>query len=269
MRAPCLAAMCTTTLMLGCADQRNDDVGAPSLPAAPRIPVAISAGGSHACALMSDGTVFCWGDNGERQIGDGGGADARAPKRVRHISGAVEVAAGWAHTCARMKDGMVDCWGSNLHGQLGDGSLQGVRQIAAVGDATCAVVSGGSVACWGSGAYGRLGNATEEPTTDPVSVILSEVTSIVAWGASVCARTLGQTVFCWGSSIGGRPGNNGAEYSTVPVRVDDLDHAASIALGNAHACAIWPDGTAGCFGDNHRGQLGDGTTAFHSAERNG
>ena len=33
--------------------------------------IAISAGGNHTCALLNDGTIQCWGDNSEGQIGIG------------------------------------------------------------------------------------------------------------------------------------------------------------------------------------------------------
>jgi hypothetical protein len=273
--APRLAAVCVFAVALGC--ERRGELPDPIpidevLPAGPRVPVAISAGGAHACALMNDGTVFCWGDNADREIGDGGTREAKAPKRVRHIAGALEVAAGWGHNCVRGKDGTVECWGANVHGQLGVSgihstpqtvvNLHDVEDITAAGDTTCALRSDGAVFCWGANSIGELGNGAQLPSAEPVPVSLPEVTAITSWGSGVCATAVDQSVYCWGRLMGEPLDAPGAAYSTVPIQVQDLYQAAQLAIGYDHACALWTDGTAGCFGENDYGQLGDGTTAF-------
>jgi hypothetical protein len=66
--------------------------------------------------------VYCWGDNGQGQLGDGTTTDRWTPVPVSGISNAVELASGHYHTCARLATGDIACWGDNFNGQLGDGS---------------------------------------------------------------------------------------------------------------------------------------------------
>jgi alpha-tubulin suppressor-like RCC1 family protein len=40
--------------------------------------IAVAAGDSHACALLANGAIQCWGDNRRGQVGSGGTADAVA-----------------------------------------------------------------------------------------------------------------------------------------------------------------------------------------------
>jgi len=42
----------------------------------------ITAGDTHTCALISDGTVTCWGNNGFGGLGDGGNTDRNVPVAV-------------------------------------------------------------------------------------------------------------------------------------------------------------------------------------------
>jgi alpha-tubulin suppressor-like RCC1 family protein len=49
------------------------DVGAPT---------AIAGGNNSTCALLSDGSVQCWGENGLGQLGDGTTTDSYSPVRV-------------------------------------------------------------------------------------------------------------------------------------------------------------------------------------------
>lgn len=49
--------------------------------------VATSVGGSHSCAVLSDGTARCWGDNSQGQLGDGTTADRPSPVTVAGLTG--------------------------------------------------------------------------------------------------------------------------------------------------------------------------------------
>jgi alpha-tubulin suppressor-like RCC1 family protein len=84
---------------------------------------SISAGMAHTCGILSDLSLWCWGDNSSGQLGDGSEISSSAPVAVV-VSGQAwtSVAAGSAHTCALATDGTLWCWGDNSDGQLGTGS---------------------------------------------------------------------------------------------------------------------------------------------------
>ena len=72
--------------------------------------VAVAAG----CALLSSGTVQCWGGNAYGQLGNGTTTDSSVPVTVSGITNAIAVAAGDSdHTCAVLSNGSIQCWGCN------------------------------------------------------------------------------------------------------------------------------------------------------------
>jgi len=105
--------------------------------------VAIAAGLSHTCALISTGAVKCWGWNAYGQLGDGTMKQRLTPGPVAELGrGAAALTAGSKHTCALTSTGVVKCWGAGRFGQLGDGA--GVRRLTPV-----AVVGfGGTLKCF-------------------------------------------------------------------------------------------------------------------------
>lgn len=105
----------------------------------------VSAGAEHSCAVLSDGTIACWGENATGQLGSGTnigftppGVDASPsstvfPVQVSGLTLATRVSSGLYHTCA-IAAGRVLCWGNNSSGQLGDGTLSNAFTPVQVGD---------------------------------------------------------------------------------------------------------------------------------------
>lgn len=130
---------------------------------------SLAVGRAHACALSEDGTVRCWGENAEGELGDGTNGRSDRAVTVTGLEGVVEIAAGDRHTCARLRNDTVSCWGANDQSQLADGSttsrarpaavhaLVGAAEIAAAGDGTCARRHDGELRCWGANTAGQLG----------------------------------------------------------------------------------------------------------------
>jgi alpha-tubulin suppressor-like RCC1 family protein len=85
-------------------------------------PVRIAAGAVHTCALVSDGSTYCWGQNLHGQLGDGSTQNRSTPTAVGGSLRFERIHAGGALTCGFTAAGAQHCWGLNQSGQLGDGT---------------------------------------------------------------------------------------------------------------------------------------------------
>lgn len=247
---------------------------------------AISAGGSHTCALHTDGTIACWGANVYGQLGDGGTTNQFATHDVVWMPGgstAVAVTAGLDHTCALKADGAMVCWGRNGDGQLGDNTTSdrtsavtvsvppGTRAVAidAGGFHTCALFGAGTVTCWGYNQWGQLG---VDPTTTPQRSTPSGTLSLpgghptqaieLSVGDShTCVLLDDGTAACWGYNGNGELGDGTRNTRFVPATTSAQPGGARIRMlsaGFTHHCAVLDDGSMSCWGQNFNGQLGTG-----------
>jgi alpha-tubulin suppressor-like RCC1 family protein len=205
---------------------------------------AITAGDAHACALLEDGRVACWGSNAHGQLGTGDFENRAEPTLV----------------------------------DLGEATA---LAVSARKDQTCALVGTGDVKCWGAGARGQLGSGDVMDLSSPAASAVDlgtgrTATSIAAGAAFVCATLdLGQAK-CWGNNTSSELGISllGQAYGDEPGETGDFlptvfqgggRSVASVAAGRAHACALLDTGGVRCWGDNAFGQLGAGDRASHSA----
>ena len=234
------------------------------------------AGDEHSCGLTTGGGVLCWGANGDGQAGDGSPFAYRPPVAVVGLqSGVLALTANGRHSCALQNSGGVFCWGNNSTSQLGDGGVterrvpvvvaglaESVKAIAAGGGHSCALLQSGGVQCWGRNSNGQLGNGANLNQATPVAVtgLAGAVTALAAGANHTCALLQSGAVQCWGDNTNGQVGDQTTVSRNVPTAINGLaGQAKGIVAGLDHTCAILNDGRVQCWGDNARGQLGDGT----------
>jgi len=200
---------------------------------------AITSGIMHSCALLSNGSVKCWGANNYGQLGDGTNSNRNEPAQVSGLtSGVVSISGGYEHTCAVLTNGEAKCWGRNGYGELGDGTTTNrsvptsvvslgttIRSISGGLRHTCAITTGGAAKCWGYNALASLGSGTFTDSLTPVDVVGldSGVLSIDAGkGFTTCATVTGASVKCWGGSWAGNVGDGFTADRSSPVNVVGL-----------------------------------------------
>lgn len=79
----------------------------------PLAATSIDQGAAHACAVLTDGTLWAWGANDRGQLGDGTTTSSSAPVKVRDLADVVLVAAGDGRTLAVTGDGATWTWGDH------------------------------------------------------------------------------------------------------------------------------------------------------------
>ena len=255
---------------------RGDPAAVPDPPSQLGGVVAVTVGDHHACALLADQTVACWGDNDLGELGAGDRTGRTLPV-VLPLAGVVSISAGGDHTCAILADDSVACWGRGTNGQLGDGtigafqphtvSLPAAATAITAGDLHTCAIAGGTAYCWGEGGDGELGDGLAVSHATPTAVPLANVTGIAAGSIHTCAFLGDGTAWCWGDNQDGELGDGGVEItSATPVQVAGPGTTIAIAAGNDSACQIVIATTplVACWGRGDGGEIGNGEFAHEA-----
>ena len=207
------------------------------------------------------------------------------------LTGLVDISAGGraelqSHSCAVKASGQAYCWGWSGYGQLGNLAVDFDQSPIAVPvedaawpkldvDAgaivTCTVVdllsdSMTGAQCWGFGT--ALGDGVGEDSVMPVDVInlADDVILVVGGATSSCALMDSGGVTCWGMNDWGQLGDGTNVTSLTPVEVIDpydptglLGDVVFLDENKSTVCAVIADGNVMCWGNNHKGKLGDQT----------
>ncbi|HUS22383.1 MAG TPA: hypothetical protein VMZ66_10265, partial [Aeromicrobium sp.] len=230
----------------------------------------VSAKGNDTCAIRSTGKLYCWGDDGVGQVGNGSiTGDVTSPAQITSATDWKAVAVGGNHTCAVR--GKLYCWGNDGFGQVGNGSITGNvtspaqitsatdwTAVAARGNHTCAVR--GKLYCWGDDGFGQVGNgATTGNVTSPTQITTATTwTAATAGGSHTCA--VRGALYCWGDDGVGQLGNGATTGNvTSPAQITAATDWKSVSAGG-HTCAIRSIGKLYCWGSDSAGQVGNGAT---------
>ena len=218
----------------------------------------VVAGSIHTCAIVNS-DLFCWGYNGNGQIGNGnaGGSNVATPFKV--LSGGVtDVAVSNNGSCA-IQSGALVCWGYHWPYSNNSPEVQipsGVTGISMGEQHLCAVVSG-ALQCEGTNSYSSLGDGTPNASQDFETIIPSGVTATTAKLYTTCAIVNGD-LQCWGYNSDGQVGN-GKRGMNASVPTTILKDVTTASLGRDSGCAV-QSGSLKCWGNNGLNQLGIGRT---------
>jgi alpha-tubulin suppressor-like RCC1 family protein len=260
--------------------------------------IQIAAGNSFVCALATTGKAYCWGYDGEGDLGNGGTTNSGVPVAVSQGSVLYsDVAAGVDHGCALTPAGAAYCWGFNQYGELGISGntteqnspqavttsgtpLSGVSltEIAAGNYFTCALSSAGAGYCWGYNIDGQLGNNATSTSAQTTAVAMYTsgalsgvtLTQITAGQYHACALSTAGAGYCWGQDNAGQLGNGTPNSnSSVAVAVTTSGVLAGATLTQIssswqHTCGMDNSYTMDCWGLNGNGQLGNNSVTSSS-----
>ncbi|MBS2031711.1 MAG: tandem-95 repeat protein [Deltaproteobacteria bacterium] len=230
----------------------------------------ISAGNSATCGIRgtSDGgTLFCWGEGSQGQLGTGQESSTQSPTQVGTNTNWRQVAMDDEHACGVQTDGTLWCWGNNDNDELGNVSGVGTFgnadsptqsgsdtdwvQVAVGENHSCAVKTSGALYCWGRELDGQLGVPNPNfnlSTPDPQHVgPPDDWAEVAAAGYCTCGLRLDASLYCWGDSCGGDAPSQVSGGPWVGVQMDGY---------KPQICAVKADRSLWCWGDNGFGELG-------------
>lgn len=227
-----------------------------------------NAGMAHSCAVIEDGSIYCWGTNSYGQLGIGKiNQTLGSPKPVALPFAAADLALGNDHTCALSADKTVWCWGNNVNGQAGENLRlnhasatlpSAAKYIASSRSHTCVIVQQDDVYCWLASIY-DYGPNDEIKNADyatKISALPSSIQAISVGNNFTCAAPKSGGVLCWGLNTNGELGNQKQLSSTVPITVDGItENVIALTSGTSHTCALTEDGKVKCWGNNPKGQV--------------
>ena len=236
--------------------------------------VDVVVGDNHTCGLLANGTVMCWGYNGEGQLGinDPLTRYSLYPIEVTGLSNVTSIAAAGGQTCVIKRDGSMACWGYGYHGnnvnlesRWAPTTVTGMRDIVSIAVTNlgiCAKNTTGYLMCWGFNAQGTdfwvpLPATGTGSTYYPRTVATTDVGAFAirninydTYSRRICWIRFDGRLTCIGANSDGGLGIGfSSAYSHNGFSVLGLgNYVAKFAVSAQGGCAILTDQTVSCWG---------------------
>ena len=173
----------------------------------------------HACAVLDDGSIACWGPGNNRRLGTGTTANQNTPTVIGFFGAsnpATEVGLGRYSGCAVLENGSITCWGKGYLGTGGQNEAQSLPGVVWPNIGTgrqaltvelgryhnCALLLDGNISCWGQDSYGQMGNGAGQQNsvtpwlvTLPTGIIVRDLAT-GHWHSCIAGQT--NAMYCWG-----------------------------------------------------------------------
>jgi hypothetical protein len=240
---------------------------------------AVSCGDYHMAAIQTDGSVWTWGSNVYKQLGNGGQSnDTDALNRmmdvqtvpVKVLDNAEKVYCGTTDTIVIDRDGVLyfagedEYWTALLGGDYSEFRpiMEGIKAVSQ-GNPVGIIRSDNSLWTFGSNAYGQLMTGTTGAVQEPVRV-MDDVRCCAncVWGTTAVVKNDG-TLWTCGSNADGMLGNGGEASRTdslgtqfEPEPVIIMDGVADVCANGECFLALKTDGSVWAWGTNELANIG-------------
>ena len=215
---------------------------------------AVAAGSAHTVAIKADGSLWVWGDNSNRQLGDG--------------KPLFDTSVDWA---APVEDDDHTEDSLTARRPIRIGSDTNWAHVAAVGQHNLAIKTDGSLWAWGENDYGQLGDGTDSnnayrPTWPNTVTAPKRIGTDSNWVYVATSKTHTMAIkadgslWAWGRNASGQLGDGTTTNRLTPIRIGVDTNWGHVSATMGHTVAIKTDGSLWAWGNNEVGQLGDGTT---------
>ncbi len=240
---------------------------------------------NHACAIDSEGVLWCWGANASGELGLGHISNEdyflfpgmmEPPQKVALPEGikAKMVSMGINNGCAIDSNNDLWCWGANNYGQLGDPDIvdfsyfpiriennSGSKwmKISTYKYHTCGIDNSGFIWCWGRNYEGQIGTGTTDGIIPiPTQIAYTGWIDVQTGLEETCALNRDGDLYCWGSNATGILANDSVSESNIPILINNPDGVKweKFSLRYQHICGIDENKNLWCWGENQFGQNG-------------
>ena len=237
----------------------------------------ISCGRHHACAVLDNAELKCWGFAAYGRTGN---------ERPSHDTSYIGSKPGEMESLGAVK--------------LGTG--RSAKQVSCGGDHTCVVLDDGRIKCFGYGNIGETGTGdtihvgflgigtSSNPFNVKTEHSVGDRLPAVNLGSGLLAKSVhcgfkhtcvvltDDSVKCFGQGMNGRLGYESTNSMGIsPATIGDYLPrvnlgsglgARCVMSGYSHSCVVTMDNRLKCWGDQNGGKLGTGSSSSHGHAEN-
>jgi alpha-tubulin suppressor-like RCC1 family protein len=228
------------------------------------------------CATTTGHALYCWGQNGLGEIGDGTTTDRYGPVPSGSGTDWTGLSGGSFHVCGiRLADASLWCQGDTAHDKLGHwlavqigAPTPLVTGSTAVTDWTtgdvgaeggCGLRGDATLWCWGIDSAGEVGVGDSAQHPFPVQVGADSDWTAISVGSWTVCGLRGTAMYCWGQGVNYQTGVGTQTSPNVPTP-GPAGSWSAISVGESHTCALTTGRQLYCWGANGSGQVGTGDT---------
>ncbi|WP_165585136.1 T9SS type A sorting domain-containing protein [Chryseobacterium sp. FH2] len=235
----------------------------------------VAAGSFNSAFIKADGTLWTTGYNQYGILGDGT-TNSNTLQKIGLANDWKKISMSFRHVIAVKTNGTLWAWGNNEYGNLGDGTNIQKNYPIQIGNDTNwnmvitdysgyssgAIKSDGTLWRWGKNDVGQIGDGTTVDKNIPIQIGVDNNWTKIAIGEKhTLAIKSDGTLWTWGFNGWGALGlGNSYYYQYTPIQLGTSNDWLEISAGQSSSYAIKSNGTLWAWGQNDKGQLGDGST---------